>query len=293
VSVPLRHALAALAVAGIVVAAATAPGPARAAQPRVLLIGDSVSTAMLWHSPAVAALQKNLAVDWQVAVCRTLTGESCPFEGARPETALDLIDAMPSVPPIVVVEMGYNDPQDTFADAVDETVSALVAKGAKQVLWLTLAATRPPYPQLDTLLTSAAARDPHLELVDWDADSFGHAAWFQNDFVHLTIAGGVAMAHLVHASIVALSAPLAVRVKTLPALRPGRAYRTQLRVTGGTAPYRWSVGGGSPPRGIHLRANGILYGKPVGTAPMDFVARVVDADGVKAWTTVYARTASS
>jgi hypothetical protein len=279
----------------LVLAAALTPTtrPAVAPQPRVLVIGDSVATAIYWHKPAVAALQKNLAVVWQVAVCRTLTGESCPFQGGRAETALDLVDAMSRVPAIVVVEMGYNDAEDTFADAVDEMMSALVARGAQHVLWLTLAATRPPYPQLDAALTNAATRYPQLQLVDWDAYSFGHTAWFQNDLVHLTVAGGLAMAHLVHANVVGLFAPLRVRPVALPALRRGRSYRAQLTVTGGTPPYRWSVGSGSPPRGVHLLASGVLLGRPSSNASMDFLARVVDADGVKAWITVYARSASS
>jgi len=288
VGVALRFAFALIAVAAVTAAGAGGGSSSPAPEPHVLLIGDSISTAMFWHRPAVAAVQKNLAVDWQVAVCRTLTGQSCPFDGGRPENALDLIDAMPSVPPIVVVEMGYNDAEDTFAAAVDETVSTLVAKGAQHVLWLTLAATRAPYPELDSVLKQAATRYPQLQLVDWDAYSFGHAAWFQSDLVHLTIAGGLAMAHLVHASVVALSSPLRVRLALLPDLRVGRPYRTQLRVEGGTAPYRWEIGGGHPPPGIHLRASGVLYGRPMTDAAMDFLGRVVDADGVRAWTTVYA-----
>lgn len=289
----LRHALTLLAAVILLAVPAATAGGAQNAPPGFLLIGDSVSTGMLWHRQAVAVLQKNLAVDWQVAVCRTLTGVSCPFDGERAETALELIVAMPSVPPIVVVEMGYNDPAGTFATAVDQTVSKLVAKGAKHVLWLTLRASRAPYPQLDTVLTRAVARYPQLELVDWNTYSASQIPWFQNDFVHLTAAGGVAMAHLVHASVVALIAPLHVQPTALPALRPGRMYRTHLRAIGGTGPYRWSVGSGRPPRGIHLLADGVLYGRPVGSAAMDFLARITDADGVKAWTTVYAPNASS
>lgn len=289
----LRPALALAASLAVLTATTAAAGSAASTEPQVLLIGDSIATAMFWHRPAVAALQKHLAVDWEVAVCRTLTGQSCPFDGARPENALDLIDAMPRVPPIVVVELGYNDDEDTFAAAVDEIMSRLIAKGAQHVLWLTLAATREPYPELDVDLTQAAVRYPQLELVDWDSYSFGHASWFQNDFVHLTIAGGVAMAHLVHGRIVALYAPLRLQVPALPQLRPGRMYRTRLRATGGTAPYRWSVAGGRPPRGLRLLANGVLYGKPAGSTSMDFLARVVDADGVKGWATVYAPSAAS
>lgn len=292
VRVVVRGFLAVALVAVVAVAAAPATRPAAPSQPHVLVIGDSVATAIYWHAPAVAALQKNLAVEWQVAVCRTLIGPSCPFGGTRAENALDTIDSMPSVPPVVVVEMGYNDAEDSFATAVDETMLALIARGAQHVLWLTLAATRPPYPHLDEILAGAAQRYSQLELVDWDSYSFGHPAWFQTDLVHLTLAGGLAMAHLVHACIVALTTPLRAQAATLPTLRRGRAYRARLLARGGTPPYRWSPASGKPPRGVHLLPDGVLWGKPASTATMDFVARVVDADGVKAWTTVYARNAS-
>lgn len=298
VRMALALVLAAAAVAwpGAAAAAAAAAAGTRTAQPadpRVLLIGDSISTGMLWYPQAVSIVQKNLAFTWQVAVCRTLTGESCPFLGARSETALELIASLPSVPPWVVVEMGYNDPLDTFSSAVDQTISALLAKGAKHVLWLTLRAAREPYPELDQILTAAAATHPQLELVDWNDYAASQPGWFQNDGVHLTYLGGIAMAHLVHGSLYELIAPLRVHLSILPSLYPRHRYRAKLRATGGTPPYSWAVGSGEPPRGLRLLANGVVTGTPVGTGPLDFVARVTDADGVHVSARVRARRASS
>ena len=68
----------ALGVAALTLAVAT--GAARAAQPalaQVMVLGDSVATGMSWHEDAIAVMQRNLDVDWQVAVCRRLTGVSC------------------------------------------------------------------------------------------------------------------------------------------------------------------------------------------------------------------------
>lgn len=278
----------AAAVAGLVVVAvlaAVARGAAPANEP-VLIIGDSVGTGMSWYPPAIAVMQKNLAVDWQVAVCRRLVGESCdPGDGEPiPPSLVDLVAALPSVPPTVVVEMGYNDFEAGFSDAVDEAMNALIAKGAKHVLWLTLTASRGPYPALNAILETKPAEYPQLELVDWDSYSYNQPTWFQDDIVHLRKAGGLAMAHLIHGKVTALFAPL--RPAPL-VLAPGRPYDAALRVTGGTPPYRWSVASGRPPRGLHLRPGGLLYGRPVGSGT--FTVRVTDADGVTALARVRTR----
>ena len=85
---------------GAVVLAASLAGaranPARAEQPSlasVLIVGDSVATGMSWHPDAIAVMQRNLDVDWQVAVCRRLTGASCWDQGVQPETAVGLVDS--------------------------------------------------------------------------------------------------------------------------------------------------------------------------------------------------------
>lgn len=249
--------------------------------PPVLIIGDSVGTGMSWYPPAIAVMQKNLAVDWQVAVCRRLIGESCdPGDGEPiPPTLVDLVASMPSVPAIVVVEMGYNDFEDTFSDAVDDAMNALIAKGAKHVLWLTLTASRGPYPALDAILESKKAEYPQLELVDWDSYSYNQPTWFQDDIVHLRKAGGLAMAHLIHGAVIELFAPLHAAAKSIE-LRPRRAYNSTLRAVGGTPPYIWRVASGRPPHGIHLLPDGRLYGRPAVTGT--FMVRVTDADGVTA-----------
>jgi hypothetical protein len=252
--------------------------------PVVMIIGDSVATGMSWHNDAIAVMQKNLNVDWEVGVCRTLIGQSCQDSatGEQPPTLVDLVGSLPSVPPTVVVEMGYNDPESTFASAVDDTMQALLAKGATHVLWLTLRASRGPYPDLNQILEAKALQDPQLQLVDWDALAAPHPEWFQDDGVHLVDAGGVAMAHLVHGAVVALFTPLHVLTLTLPAVRGGRSYATALRAAGGTAPYRWRVSGGRPPQGIHLLPNGRVYGRPTTAAASPFSVTVTDADGMTA-----------
>jgi hypothetical protein len=271
----------AILVAGLAALCVAASSSAEAAQPQVMIIGDSVATGMLWHPSAIAVLQKGLDVDWEVAVCRTLTDPGCPFDGERPPSLVDVVDTLGSVPPIVLVEVGYNDPLPTFASAVDSAMTALVAAGAQHVLWATLREAHEPFPELNAVLRAATARWPQLELVDWNAASLGENGWFQTDGEHLLEPGGIALAHLLHGAVFSLIDPL--RIVSAPLrLRAGRSYSTRLRAAGGVAPYRWKVVRGRPPRGFHLGTNGTVTARLPGAAHSTFMLEVTDADGVTA-----------
>jgi lysophospholipase L1-like esterase len=266
---------------GLAVLAVASASAGAAAPPSVLVIGDSVATGMYWHDDAIAVMQENLGVYWDVAVCRTIDGTSCPFDGERAPTLVQAVAARGTVPPIVVVEVGYNDPAGTFAAEVDKAMSALTAAGATHVLWLTMRESRAPYPTLNALLDKAAARWPQLELVDWNAVSESHPSWFQTDDVHLTAEGGIAMAHLAHGAVMQVLDPL--RVSSTPLrLKARRAYAMKLRAEGGTPPYRWRVASGRPPRGFHLLANGTLVMTGASPAQATLTLAVTDADGTAA-----------
>jgi hypothetical protein len=261
-------------VATLVVAAASAVA---AAPPTVLVIGDSVATGMYWHDDAIAVMQQGLGVYWDIAICRAIDGTSCPFDGARPPTLIQAVEARGTVPPTVVVEVGYNDPADTFAAEVDHAMSVLTTAGATHVLWLTMRESRAQYPTLNALLEQATARWPQLEVVDWNAASESHPSWFQTDDIHLTAEGGLAMAHLTHAAVMQVVDPLRVRTTPLR-LQAGRAYTMKLRAQGGTPPYWWRVASGHPPRGFHLLANGTLVMTGKTHAPATFMLAVTDGD---------------
>ena len=266
---------------GLAVLAVASASAGAAAPPSVLVIGDSVATGMYWHDDAIAVMQENLGVYWDVAVCRTIDGTSCPFDGERAPTLVQAVAARGTVPPTVVVEVGYNDPAGTFAAEVDKAMSALTAAGATHVLWLTMRESRAPYPTLNALLDKAAARWPQLELVDWNAFSETHPSWFQTDDVHLTAEGGIAMAHLAHGAVMQVLDPL--RVSSTPLrLKARRAYAMRLRAEGGTPPYRWRVASGRPPRGFHLLANGTLVMTGASRAQATLTLAVTDADGTAA-----------
>ena len=222
--------------AALIGAVVLASGSAAADPSRsILVIGDSIATGVRWHPSAVDVLTNGLEVDWEIAVCRTVSGVSCPYEGARPLTVVELVQSLGQVPPIVVVEAGYNDPPSTFAASIDEAMTELVAEGAQHVLWLTLRAARGPFPTLNALLREATIRWPQLELVDWDRASVGHDSWFQNDFEHLLEPGGIAMAHLIHGAVIRHIDPLRIMTQRID-LRGGQNYSIRLRAAGGTPP---------------------------------------------------------
>ncbi len=247
-----------------------------ATEPTVLVIGDSVATGMFWHDDAIAVMQKNLAVSWDVSVCRTIAGTSCPFDGVRPPTLLDVVAGRRAVPSTVVVGVGYNDPAPAFASEVNAAMSALTAAGGRNVIWLTLRESHAPYPLFNTILERAQGQWPQLVLVDWNAASENHPSWFQNDDVHLTRSGGLAMAHLAHGAVMRIFDPL--HVPTTPLfLQDDRPHVVRLHAAGGTPPYSWRVADGRPPPGFHLRADGTLTTEAGQEASV--LLTVTDADG--------------
>lgn len=245
--------------------------------PHVLLIGDSVATGMQWHNDAISVLQKNLNVAWQVAVCRRLTGLSCTFQGDTPPNLVDLVASLGNVPPIVVVEMGYNDFENTFQASVEQSIQALLQHGAQHILWLTIRQTHHPYIHMNAILAAAAKKHPQLSLVDWNMYSRSHPDWFQDDGEHLVDSGGVAMATLIHLAIDRVAIPL--RITGTPTVgRVGSPYAAQLAASGGIPPYKWQLVG-SPPRGLHLLAGGRLFGTPRKAQRVTLTVRVTDTEG--------------
>jgi putative Ig domain-containing protein len=256
------------------------PSIARSDVPRVTVIGDSVMTGVLWHPEASAVMESGLDVDWEVAVCRRLEGVSCPYEGKQVPTVVDLVPSLGSnLAPTVVVEMGYNDFEQTFAKSVDDTVRELVDAGVKHILWVNLRAVRHPYVDMNTMLSAADAQYPELTLIDWNRYSRSHPEWFQNDGEHLFAAGGVAMATLVHDAVVKALTPVSVSARRLPVGHVGRRYAARLVASGGTAPYRFRVSSGRLPRGLRLALDGRLAGVPKTRAHVVFTVSAADATG--------------
>jgi hypothetical protein len=252
---------------------------------RVTVIGDSIATAMEYDPTAGPILAGGVDLDLQLAVCRRLVGDSCPYQGLHPPTLVALLPSI-QLGSTVVVEVGYNDFEDTFADSVETALQALDSAGAVHILWLTLRAERQSYLHMNDIIRAAAERHPEMTVVDWNLYSRSHPEWFQTDGLHLTDLGAIAMATLLHRSldelgIVALPPvrPPTIVTKTLPAARVGRRYIARLTASGGALPIHWIQTAGAIPVGLHFRGDGRLTGTPRAAGRRTFTLRVTDAQG--------------
>lgn len=143
----LRPVAAVLAVAllGAAGATASAAPDGTARDPRVTLIGDSVSAALDYAPAAARYLGRGLALKLDAKVCRRLVAPSCSCMGTTPSTALSLIQARgSSLGGTVVMDVGYNEDASSFARDLDTIMAALVKAKVRRVVWVTLREERRP-----------------------------------------------------------------------------------------------------------------------------------------------------
>jgi hypothetical protein len=264
--------------------AVTASAGTRAQLQPVTLIGDSVADAIANDNAAVAVLRQGVDLDLEVAACRRVDDESCPGPtGVRPPNVVELVKTMgPKLGPNVVVSVGYNDFEDQYAQNLETALDALEAAGVKHIWWLTLRAAHHPYVNMNDDIVAAAAKHPEVSVIDWNVYSRSHPDWFQDDGLHLLEPGAIAMATLIHSTLidahVALK-PVQVATASLPPARRGKPYADRLEGTNGLAPYTWSLLARAP-KGLHLESSGAIIGKPL-VKPGSYVlnVRVKDAAG--------------
>ncbi|HEY2779081.1 MAG TPA: putative Ig domain-containing protein [Gaiellaceae bacterium] len=278
----MRGVIATLVALAALIAAAASPARSTGAQ-HVTLIGDSVADAIPSDYSASLIVKQGIDLDFEVAPCRRVEGEGCPYLGTRPPSAVQLIQSLGSkLGDNVVVAVGYNDFEDQYAGNVDDAIDALAAAGVKRIFWLTLRAARHPYLSMNDDIAQAAARHPQVTVVDWNIYSRSHPDWFQTDGLHLLGPGAEAMATLIHKSLLAAGVaakPARITTATLPVAHHGKAYKAKLVATAGVAPYRWSLLERAP-LGIHLEANGAVIGTPrAKPGRYSFNVRVRDAIG--------------
>jgi hypothetical protein len=271
--------------------------PGNAGAPRVSVISDSILTSITWgDGSALAALSDGLDLQIDAGVCRRLNGESCEFNGGRVPTTLTVISNWRTqLGGIVVISDGYNDLPDRFAADVELTLNTLRDDQVQHVLWVNLHEGRAEYVAKNGVLAAAARRHPELRVLDWNAYSARHPEWFQTDFIHLTAAGGSAIAPWIHQAIMdTLSPPppppratsLVVSTRRMVG-RVGVRFDRHLHATGGTAPLHWRTTSASLHRaGIHLLASGELVGRPAHAKRFAVPLEVTDARGSKARATV-------
>ena len=92
------------------------------------MITDSVGGVLYWSDDARHVLGRGLDFVLETKTCRRLVSVGCPAYGERPPSALATIQTLgSSLGPVVVVDVGYNDLADGYADGLDSVMRALIA----------------------------------------------------------------------------------------------------------------------------------------------------------------------
>ena len=284
----MRGLAVAAAAAALVVVGAAGASPQQSQAQHVTLIGDSVADGIAGDNDAIAILEQGIDLDLELAPCRRVDGDSCPYNGVRPPTLVDLAKSLGSkLGPNVVVAVGYNDFEDQYAQNIQSALATLKAQGVKHVWWLTLRAARHPALNMNQDIEDAAAAHPDLmSVIDWNVYSRSHPDWFQSDGLHLLGRGlgGDGDADPQDAPLRRCRRGAGARDDERAPGRASAGTRTRRGCarTAGVVPYRWSLLERAP-AGIHLEANGLVTGKPrAKPGRYAFDVRVRDSSGYSA-----------
>ena len=175
--------------------------PARAATPKVFLLGDSVMAGLSFSGAARDLLAASYDVTLDAKVCRTLREPSCSTQyDGRPPAALSVMRAnVGGLGDVLVMMAGYND--GTLGPGLDAVMAEAQAQGVPHVVWLTYRNLTGRYSASNATLDDAATRYPTLTIADWNAYSAAQSGWFGGDGLHLTAAGAMALATFIKASV--------------------------------------------------------------------------------------------
>jgi hypothetical protein len=192
------------------VAAVCAPASAHSSsRTRVTIIGDSVMASFVYVPAARRYLGRGLDLRSDAVVCRRLVAASCPFQGATPATALQVVGAEGRrLGPVVVIDVGYNDWAAVYD--VDRVMRALEAAGVRSVIWVTLREAGPNasiYARSNARIRAAGKRwQRSLVVADWNSYSRGRE-WFRGDELHLSVTGAMALARFLRPLVLAGAHP--------------------------------------------------------------------------------------
>jgi hypothetical protein len=163
------------------------PGPPVVGpDPRVFIVGDSVS---LGARPAIAA--RLGSVGWQV--------NQTSIESLHTWQAVPIVDANKAVGGIgevAFVQLGTNDGQDPaqFGFEIDELMAHL--HDVRRVYWVNMRLFRDWVPAANAEIAAAATRYPNVRVVDWYDRSTLDPSLVYADGYHLNPLGQAAMAEL-------------------------------------------------------------------------------------------------
>ena len=180
-----------------VAATGSIPTNVRQGPGRTLIIGDSIPAA-LNHVPSALDRLATLDQVFDAIECRRTAAPSCVFRGRiPPPSAVDTLVATPGPFETLVMVTGYNDPNSTFASAIDQLVTTSRSLGIAEVVWVTVREDRENLVRNNQHLVAALDRHPELRLLDWGAHAAGQRSWFAADNVHLSRDGADALARFI------------------------------------------------------------------------------------------------
>ncbi|MFM8507426.1 MAG: peptidoglycan-binding protein, partial [Actinomycetota bacterium] len=165
---------------------------------RILLIGDSVGASMTAEFASIVG-PAYTNVDFQAVPNRCLVGSTCVEASVGLPDAPAVINTLTSetMPTVAVLQLGYNDNPSTFAQDIDQVVTALNARAVQRIVFVNLSTRRASvdYTTSNAALVAATQRYPNVTVLDWNTYSTGpdKSRWF-SDTVHLTNTGRVEFA---------------------------------------------------------------------------------------------------
>lgn len=164
--------------------------------PRVTVLADSVGGVLYWDAGARERLGRRLDLHVEQETCRKLTEPGCPAYGIdAPESALAAVQRLgPQLGSIVIVNVGYNESSDGYAQRLDQVMTALVAAGVQHVIWVTLDERIAAWVETNEQIRAAPSRWPQLVVADWAPLAAGKD-WFADE-PHLNWLGAIAYADL-------------------------------------------------------------------------------------------------
>lgn len=192
---------------------------------KVTVIGDSTSAAMRWYdeannvTTAFDVMGSHHDLVWSIESCRRLVSASCrgrvdPGTGLQwaPVSVLPLMQGTlrGRLGQALVIMAGYDDVSIT--NAIDQIVSEARLQGVSRVFWLNYRigpgtySYKKYYEQHNRDLESAKARQPNLQVLDWNGFANSQppetqASWFASDGIHLTRVGAAALAAFIDAAV--------------------------------------------------------------------------------------------
>lgn len=171
----------------------------------VLLLGDSTMAALRWFEDG----QKSLAgFDYTLDVesCRKISLKSCEGREERvPPSATEALRAYAQPVDVVVLMAGYHSWTEQFDDEIRDIADAAKYKGARLVV-LTLKESlkfpapgsrgaRSVYTDFNDVLKDVVQEEAYSQvaLANWNLFSFTSPDWFEQDGIHLTLKGTIAL----------------------------------------------------------------------------------------------------